>query len=98
MNGPARQQGIALFVSLMFMVILTIIGVASVRTSTLDLRLAQNFQFRTIAFQFAETAIVRVMGNADMETIHQPRLRHKYRQITGGYQGRGWQYIGVGQH
>ncbi|WP_373093081.1 PilX N-terminal domain-containing pilus assembly protein, partial [Zhongshania sp.] len=49
-----RQSGAALIVSLVFMLILTIISIASMQTATLQERMAGNMKDNTIAFQAAE--------------------------------------------
>ncbi len=53
----ASQQGAALIVSLVFMLILTIISIASLQTATLQERMAGNMKENTIAFQSAEAAL-----------------------------------------
>ncbi|WP_373083410.1 PilX N-terminal domain-containing pilus assembly protein [Zhongshania sp.] len=52
-----RQSGAALIVSLVFMLILTIISIASMQTATLQERMAGNMKDNTIAFQAAEAAL-----------------------------------------
>ena len=52
-----RQRGAALIVSLVFLLILTIISVASMQTATLQERMAGNMKEDTIAFQAAEAAL-----------------------------------------
>lgn len=54
---PARQDGIVLVVGLVFLLVLTILGVTSLRTTTLQQRMAGNLQQRTVAFQDAESRI-----------------------------------------
>jgi len=54
---PSRQRGIVLVVGLVFLLVLTIIGVTSLRTTTLEQRMAGNLQQRTVAFQDAEARI-----------------------------------------
>jgi Tfp pilus assembly protein PilX len=52
-----KQRGIALVVGLIFMLVLTIVGLTAVRFSTQQGRMAVNMQFLTATFQGAETAI-----------------------------------------
>lgn len=65
---PGRQKGIVLVVGLVFLLVLTIIGVTSLRTTTLEQRMAGNMQQRTVAFQDAEAKIAMIInglnGNA----------------------------------
>ncbi len=53
-----RQQGIALFMALVFLLILTILGITSMGTSNLQEKMAQNAKDRGLAFQAAETAML----------------------------------------
>lgn len=52
-----QQHGAALFVSLMFLFLMTIIGLNALNTSTSDERMALNTQHQTQVFHAAESAI-----------------------------------------
>ena len=52
-----NQKGSILIVSLMILVVLTMIGVSSMSTTSLQERMAGNFRDRQIAFQAAELAL-----------------------------------------
>jgi len=54
---PVKQKGIVLIMVLTLLLALTILGVSSMSTSTLETRMANNFQERGIAFQAAEAAL-----------------------------------------
>jgi type IV pilus assembly protein PilX len=56
-NLPQRQRGIALFISLVLLLVLTIIGVSSVQTTSLEVRMARNEHDAMLAFQAAESAL-----------------------------------------
>lgn len=56
-NNRRRQRGAVLIVSLVFMLILTIIASASMRSSTLQERMAGNAKDTKLAFQAAEAAL-----------------------------------------
>jgi type IV pilus assembly protein PilX len=56
-SGPAHQGGVALFISLVLLLVLTIIGVSAVQTTSLDERMARNSRDRMLAFQAAESAL-----------------------------------------
>lgn len=64
-----RQSGTALPVALIFMVIMTLIGVAGLQSSNMQERMAGNLRDRNLAFQAAEAALrggeawVTVLGN-----------------------------------
>ncbi len=53
----ARCTGSALIICLIFLLLLTIIGVASMQSATLQERMAGNTRDRNVAFQSAEAAI-----------------------------------------
>ena len=52
-----RQTGVALITGLIFMVILTLIVIAAMRTTTLEELMARNARDRDLAFQAAEAAL-----------------------------------------
>ncbi len=52
-----RQRGVALFISLVLLLILTIIGVSSVQTTSLEVRMSRNEHDALLAFQSAESAL-----------------------------------------
>lgn len=68
---PARRQrGIVLVVGLVFLLVLTILGVTSLRSTALEQRLAGNLQQRTVAFQDAESRIVRLIGELNAGNVN----------------------------
>ncbi len=52
-----RQQGVALFISLVMLLILTILGVSAVQTTALQERMSRNSIDNNLAFQAAESAV-----------------------------------------
>lgn len=54
---PPRQRGLVLVVSLVFLLVLTMIGVTAVQTTTLQDRMAANLRDTQAAFQAAEAAL-----------------------------------------
>lgn len=53
----AGQRGSALIISLVFLLLLTMIGITSIQDSTLQERMAGNERDRNLAFQAAEAAL-----------------------------------------
>ena len=51
------QRGVALFVSLVLLLVLTIIGVSAVQSTSLEVRMARNDHDSLLAFQAAESAL-----------------------------------------
>lgn len=52
-----RERGAALVVALVFLLVMTVLGVTSMRTTTLQERMAGNLQDKNLAFQAAEAAL-----------------------------------------
>ena len=55
-----RQQGAALFVSLMFLIILTLIGLSAANVGIMQERMAGNVRETNVAFQNAEATLREV--------------------------------------
>ncbi len=56
-NPPQHQDGATLIVSLVILAVITILGVASMRTANLELKMASSARDRAVAFQAAESAL-----------------------------------------
>jgi type IV pilus assembly protein PilX len=54
---PPLQTGAALITGLIFLVILTLLGITAMQTSTLEERMSGNARDRNLAFQAAEAAL-----------------------------------------
>lgn len=52
-----RQAGAALAIALVFLLVMTLIGVTAMQTTTLQERMAGNMRDRQVAFQAAEAAL-----------------------------------------
>lgn len=57
MKPIGAQRGIALAVSLILLVVVTLLGIAGVRATTMQQRMAANFFDRSLAFQNAEAGL-----------------------------------------
>lgn len=59
-SGPdyRRQCGVALVMALVFLLLLTIIGIAALNTTSLEEKMAQNIKDRNLAFQAAESGLI----------------------------------------
>lgn len=64
-----RQDGAALIVGLVLLMVLTVLAISVMRTATLDLTMAGNAQFRENAFQLAESGIEAVIRSAETGAI-----------------------------
>jgi type IV pilus assembly protein PilX len=67
-NGSRRQQGAALVVGLILLVVLTILAVSGVFTANMELRMVRNTQSQERAFQAAEVAIEDALANPVLST------------------------------
>lgn len=56
-SRPSRQRGVALAAALVFLLVLTLMGVTGMRTATMQERMAGNARDRAVAFQSAEEAL-----------------------------------------
>lgn len=54
---PGTQRGAVLIVALVMLLVLTVLGTASIRDTTMEERMAGNFRDRTAALEAAETAL-----------------------------------------
>lgn len=76
---PHDQRGAALAVALILLVVLTLLGVAAVRTTQTELRLAENAESRSSARQLAESLISVVLADANNTPVNEdPNYRTCY--------------------
>jgi len=54
---PGRERGASLFVALIFLAILTMLGLMALRVATVEERMSGNARDRSVAFQSAEAAL-----------------------------------------
>ena len=59
------QRGAALAVALILLVVLTLLGIAAVRVTQTELRLANNNESRAYVRQAAESLVNQVIGNGN---------------------------------
>lgn len=63
-----KQQGAALIVGLILLVVITILAVSGMNTATTELAMARNDQNYENAFQAAETGLERALGQVNFST------------------------------
>ena len=71
---PRRQQGAILVVGLVLLLVLTVLGISTMSTASLELNMAGNDQFAENAFQLAETGIDTTMSALNNGTPVPPPL------------------------
>lgn len=66
---PARQQGAALVVGLVLLVVVTVLAVSGMNTATTELAMARNDQNYENAFQAAETGLEQALSQGQFNTL-----------------------------
>ncbi len=65
-RAPARQRGAALVVGMIMLAILTLLAITAMNTSSTELVMAGNEQFRERAFQVAEVGVEQAMRDINL--------------------------------
>lgn len=65
MTRRNRQRGVALIVSLLLLIVVTVLAVSSIRMGTVNLRIVDNMQSQRITQAVAEEEANRVLGEID---------------------------------
>ena len=65
---PRPQDGAALVIGLLLLLVLTILAISGMTTATLELQMAGNTQYKERAFQAAETGIEQALDTATFNT------------------------------
>jgi Tfp pilus assembly protein PilX len=68
LTHPNKQQGAALVVGLMLLVVITVLAISGMNTATTELALARNDQAYENAFQAAETGIETALAQGQFAT------------------------------
>ncbi|MCU7839189.1 MAG: hypothetical protein KZQ94_07405 [Candidatus Thiodiazotropha sp. (ex Troendleina suluensis)] len=61
-TNPNKQRGVALVVSMILLVILTMLSVTAMRNTNLETKIAVNHQLKELSFRAAENALMIVTG------------------------------------
>lgn len=69
---PKNQQGAALVIGLILLLIMTLLGVTGMNTASLELIMTSNEQFSENAFQAAEVGIERTLATGGFTTAGGP--------------------------
>lgn len=62
-RAAGSQQGVALIMAMVILVILTMLGISAMKSSSLQLRMATGVQDNTMAFQAAESGLVEAFSS-----------------------------------
>ena len=90
-----KQQGVTLFIGLIFLIMLSLLGINAAQMSTLEERMSGNVRSRDLAFQAAEAALKHVEQNLAtgqtirtlMERLPDAGTTEKYRVTARGVGG-----------
>jgi len=63
-----KQQGAALIVGLVLLVVITVLAISGMNTATTELAMARNDQNYEYAFQAAETGLENILGSGSFDT------------------------------
>jgi len=66
--GAREQRGVVLIVALVILVLITLVGVSTIRTTTMEEKMAGNARDRDKSFQAAEAAVLRCLALLDAGT------------------------------
>ncbi|MDJ0750528.1 MAG: PilX N-terminal domain-containing pilus assembly protein [Woeseiaceae bacterium] len=85
MNGKRiasrnHQQGVALVVGLMLLVVITVLAVSGMNTATTELALARNDQAHETAFQTAENGLAQALASGKFNTLRNTTLSQNVTQ------------------
>jgi type IV pilus assembly protein PilX len=69
-----QQQGVVLIIALVILVLVTLVGLSTIRTTTMEERMAGNSRDRDKAFQAAEAAVQHCLGLVDANTYAATKL------------------------
>ena len=61
--SKSRQQGVALIMALIMLLVITVLGVSSVRMSNIDTQISGNSMYASMVFQGAESALGRAKAD-----------------------------------
>lgn len=80
MNGNInKQKGVTLIIALIIMTVLTLLGVSSIKTSTVNLKIASNDRSKFNTFQAANSAIDEALINLNTSNPIQQTATYTYK-------------------
>lgn len=85
-HRPARQRGLALFVGLVFLVVLSLVAVIAMQSTFLEMRMVTNVARQTEAFQMSESGR-SVLTAPTQESLFSQSLRNGGWPDAGGWGG-----------
>lgn len=84
-RGRGRQRGMALVMSLVFLMILTILGISAMGTSTLEEKMSGNIQEGTHAFEAAESGLSEAFNTSGALSLSSPSTTYTFNYDSSKY-------------
>ena len=93
---PARQRGAVLYIALIFLILLSLLGIVGMQVAALQERMASNYRAVNMAFQRAEglARVVEVQVNADNRFVPRAGERDEERRCDDPSPVRGSTWAG----
>ncbi len=90
-SSPRQEKGAALIVSMLFLIVITLLSLSSMRNTNLDTKIAVNHQHKQISFQAAESALFKLMSpnpnvNVPLTPAAEPVVNDNYFTSSGDSQ------------
>ena len=82
-TSPSQQKGISILVTMVMLLVLTLIGVSSMKTATVELKMAGSMQQEVVALNRAEEAL-RV-GETDVDAIIADPTAYDFAAVGDSY-------------
>ncbi len=82
-TGPSQQKGVSILVTMVMLLVLTLIGVSSMKTATVELKMAGSMQQEGLALNRAEEAL-RV-GETDVDAIIADPTSYDFAAVGDSY-------------
>ncbi|MGH8212874.1 MAG: PilX N-terminal domain-containing pilus assembly protein, partial [Rhodanobacteraceae bacterium] len=83
-NRLSRQRGIALFIGLVFLVVLSLVAVIAMQSTFLEMRMATNVARQSEAFQISESARAVLTGPSQVSLFSQSLAQGGWPVSWGG--------------
>lgn len=92
--SPVRQRGAVLYIALIFLILLSLLGIVGMQVASMQERMASNYRAVNIAFQRSEGLArdVELQVNADNRFVPRPGERDEERRCDdpGPVRGSSW--------
>ena len=91
-----KQQGAALIIGLILLVVITVLAISGMNTATTELAMARNDQNTENAFQAAETGLAAALGRGNWDTLANTTITttvSTHEKVTSTIQYESWTLV-----